>query len=79
MSTRDWKITNRQEQRTGVYTAINVQALGKIGASVVTVKTRSLPGGPSHVCLSCLLNECPHVEFVRESEAEQPTPATEAA
>jgi hypothetical protein len=59
-----WRITNRSETRTGLYVAINVQALGRPGMSIVTVKHRSLPGGPPFVCLTCLRNSCTHIDFV---------------
>lgn len=74
MSTRDWRITWRGEFKTGTYFALNVQALGRQGASVVTVKARSL-AGPPYFCETCISNACAHVDFV----AEQDTPDSEAA
>jgi hypothetical protein len=67
MSPHGWQITSRRDMRTGTYFALNVQALGREGTSVVTVKARALPG-PAYVCLTCLKNECAHTEFVASQD-----------
>jgi hypothetical protein len=56
----DWNVMSRIEKPSGTYFALNM--VGKAG-SVVTVKARAKPG-PAYICLTCLVNSCPHTRFV---------------
>lgn len=68
----EWEVVSRRTMATGIYHQLNLSGKGDRGA--VTVKERHDAEGAPFVCLTCLVNNCPHTRFV----AAQPLPDTPA-